>query len=177
MGGGWGYEPVIDSVSGGGAGNFTGTPKGVILHGSRSGSNNDTEREYTGTVNYVRAGANGLGWHATIGDDRIALHIGPEGYGWNARAASSKYLAVEFAQAVEAKPISDGQVRAFAWWFRNKARATWPNLPLNFPTHAEVEARGETGARDGKTDVFSNGSPRADELRARILAEIQRQGG
>lgn len=176
IGGSWDYLPTVEEIPGNRAGSFPSVPRGVILHGSRSGSGNNTDREYAGTVNYVRNGASGLGWNATIGDDVVGIHIGPDGYGWNARAASSKYLAVEFAQAVETKPISDAQVKAFCWWFISHVYPRWPSIPLNFPTHAELEARGETGQRDGKTDVFSNGSPQSDELRSRILTTLQAMG-
>ncbi len=171
------YAPLLDTVSIPPAGGFAVTPNGVILHATRSGGGNDTLQEFRSTLNYVRSGADGLGWNATIGDDMISIHLPANKWAWNARAASSKYLAVEFAQAVEARGISDGQVRAFAWWWRNHARAQWPGLPLTLKTHAEVEHSGETGAHDGKSDAFSYGSPKADELRERIIAEIQEQGG
>jgi hypothetical protein len=168
----------VQTVPGNVTGSFTTTPKGVILHGSRSGSaTNTTQQEYTGTVNYVRGGADGLGWHATIGDDAICIHLPPDKWGYSAFAASQVYLAVEFAQPLESRLISDGQVRAFGWWFL-QTRTRWPQLPLHFPTHAEVEHSGEIQhAPSGKTDVFSYGSIWADELRARIVAEIVRQGG
>lgn len=158
-------------------GSFSGTPKGIILHGTRSGTNNSTAQEFQSTLNYVRAGASGLGWNATVGDDVVSEHMDAGMWAWHARAASQHYVGCEFAQPLESRPISDAQVRAFAWLWRNRWRARWPNLPMHFPTHAEVEHSGETGQVDGKSDVFSYGSPQADELRARIIAEIQRQGG
>lgn len=150
------------------AGRFAQTPLGVILHGSRSGAaSNPTAAEYVGTAHWAVANPDSLGWSATIGSDIIALHMPFAAWGWNAREHSSVYLAVELAQAVEAQPISDGQVRAVAWFFQ-QAKKTWPNLPRFFPTHAELPA----GVRDGKTDVFSRGSARTDELRARINAAL-----
>lgn len=159
-------EPTIENVPGEVAGRFTATPQGVILHGSRSGQNYDTAREYQATVNYVRAGAGGLGWHITCADNLIAVHMTPAEWGWSARGASQRLLACEFAQATADRPISDAQVAAFAWWFLNVARATWPNLPAYFPMHSELPE----GIADGKSDVFPRGDGRADELRARILA-------
>lgn len=151
-------------------------PQGVILHGSRSGSaTNTTAQEYLGTARYAVNEPGGLGWNATVGDDQIAVHMGYDQWGWNARGCSPVYLAVEFAQAVEARSISDAQVRAACWFFQ-QARARWPNLPANFPTHAELDGTPAYGQRDGKTDVFSRGSPRADELRARIYARLQQMG-
>jgi hypothetical protein len=105
----------------------------------------------------------GLGWSATIGEDRVALHMGFNEWGWNAREHSSIYLGCEFAQPTVIAAISDGQVRAFAWFVR-EAKKTWPGLPMFFPTHAELPA----GIRDGKSDVFPLGSIWTEELRARI---------
>ena len=154
------------------AGSFSHTPLGVILHRSRSGAaGNPTSLEYLGTARYAVNEPGGLGWNATCGSDAIALHMAYTQWGWNARGCSSLYLAVEFAQAVEANAISDGQVRAFCWFVR-QARTKWPGLPPNFPTHAELDGTVPYGVRDGKTDVFALHSPRADELRERIRAEL-----
>lgn len=155
------------------AGTFGQRPRGIILHGSRSGrASNPIAAEYVGTASYEVNNSAGLGWNATIGEDVVALHVDARRWGWNARAASMHYLAVEIAQPVEAVDVTDGQVRAFCDWVRQHVLPVWPDLPMHFPTHAEVEHSGETGVRDGKTDVFSYGSPRADELRARILANL-----
>lgn len=150
------------------------THKGIILHGSRSGrADYDTADEFASTVRYVLGGASGLGWHVTIGDDEVAHHIDPWYYGWNARAASLHYLAVEFAQPLADRPISDAQVRAFCWWLEHYVWPSVPNFPLYMPTHAEVERSGETGVIDGKNDVFPYGSAEANELRERIYAQFQ----
>ena len=155
------------------AGRFTGTPKGVILHSSRSGAaSKSCHEEFEGTAAWNGANPDGLAWNATVGDDEIAIHLNPDEWGWNARRASSSYLAVEFAQPTAAQAVTDGQVRAFCWWLRARVLKQWPQLARNFPTHAEVEARGETGQYDGKSDVFPLGDPRADALRARIAARL-----
>ena len=167
------YTPIVEQAIGNRAGVFAGTPQGVILHGSRSGQDYDTDREYQATVNYYRQGANGLGWNATIGDDRVCEHLTAAEWGWNARSASRQYLAVEFAQATVDRPISDGQVRAFSWLFRNRFRGEWPSLPQEFPMHSELPQ----GVSDGKTDPHVRGGIAGEKLRARIVAEIARQGG
>lgn len=152
-------------------------PGGVILHGSRSGATgNTTHQEFLGTANYAVNEPSGLGWNATIGDDEIALHMSTRQWGWNARACSDLYLAVEFAQPVEATPISDAQVRAFCWFFA-QARKAWPQLPKNFPTHAELDGTPDYGGYyDGKTDVFSReDSARVFDLRQRITARLATQ--
>jgi hypothetical protein len=165
------YLPEIFQDPGFVAGSFADrVPRGVILHGSRSGSpTNDTRAEFNGTRSWARSNPQGLGWHATIGDDVISLHYGPQQWGWNAAGASDDYLGVEFAQPTVNKPISDGQVRAFVWWMKTKVLPTHPAMSLHFPTHAEVEASGETGKWFGKSDVFPAGDNRALELRGRII--------
>lgn len=154
------------------AGRFRGTPKGVILHGTRSGrAGNTIHQEYTGTVAYVARGTDGTtAWHVTGGEGEITEHMRVDEWGWNARAASDEYLGYEFAQAVESWDITDAQVEAFAWWFLYRVLPAWPDIPRHFPTHGEVEASGETGSYDGKTDCIRAGDPRADELRTRIMA-------
>lgn len=149
------------------AGKFASAPTSVILHGSRSGSGNNTEQEYQGTSNYAMNEPGGLGWNATIGDGKYCMHMNMDQWGWNARGASQKYLGVEFAQATADLPISDAQVEAFCAFFA-EAKKTWPNLGTDFPTHAELPE----GIADGKSDVFPIHDPRADELRARIMARL-----
>lgn len=100
----------------------------------------------------------------TIGEGEIAEHLTCGSWGWNARKFSSEYLAIEFAQAHENDAITDAQVRAFAWWFLNMARARWPSLPTTFPTHAELDKT--LVVPDGKTDCFIDGTA----IRARITA-------
>lgn len=151
------------------AGAFTATPAGVILHGSRSGMRQATAAEFRGTVSYIEGGAldaegDNLGWNATVGEDIVALHIGPKHWGWNARGHSSVYEAVEFAQPTVDDAISDGQVRTFVWWFLHVARAAWPDLPAVFPLHSELAA----GIKDGKSDAFPRHDPRGNDLKARI---------
>ena len=160
--------PTQEFAQGWVAGKFHSTPQGVILHGSRSGqAHYNTGREYDGTVGWAQNVNNDYGWNATIGDGRYCLHMGFDQWGHNARAASSKFLAAEFAQPTVGHPISDDQVFAFVGFFQ-QARERWPNLPAHFPTHYDVERAGLTGARDGKDDVFFD--HRADELRSRIHA-------
>lgn len=167
------YTPrVVLHARGNTAGDYARPPRGVILHGSRSGLRQPLDREFYGTVGYAGQERHGLGWTATIGEDMIALHMTPAYWGWNARKASSLYLAVEFAQPTVNDPITDGQVRAFCWAFRSIWQVYWPSLPLVFPTHAELDVDGVTGKLDGKSDVFPYGDARADELRARIARRL-----
>ena len=168
------YTPRVRMMqTRGAAGRFGGAPKGVILHGSRSADDSkSTHDEFVGTAAWNGGNPDGLGWNATVGDDEIAIHLEPSEWGWNARAASSSYLAVEFAQPTQSQAISDGQVRAFCWWLRAHVLKHWPEMARHFPTHAEVEAWGETRHQDGKTDVFPLRDARANELRARIIARL-----
>lgn len=144
-------------------GMFRDTPKGVIIHGSRSGLDGTEMDEFQRTVNWARNHTHGLAWNATIGPDVVAIHLEAGEWGWNARAHSWEWLAVEFSQARMGDPVSDAQVRAFAWWFLNRARKRWPELPAEFPMHAELSA----GKVDGKTDLYPAG-PEADAFRERI---------
>lgn len=171
------YTPAAQNIDGVVAGIFTRPPKGVILHGSRSGAvANSTHAEFLGTANYAHNNPDGLGWNATIGDDEIAMHMLSTRWGWNARACSMSYLAVEFAQPVAATPVTDAQVRAFCWFFEQSRRA-WPTLPLYLPTHAELDGTPEYGGyHDGKTDVFPKGDFRADALRTRIINTLAKKG-
>lgn len=150
-------------------------PRGVILHGSRSGNPQfTTAQEFNNTSAWAANPSNVLGWNAGIGDDCYDVHLDAAHWGWNAYEASKVYLAVEFAQPVESRPISDAQVNAFCHWYATVARKQWPTLPLHMPTHSQVEASGEImHAPSGKTDVFSLNSPNADELRSRILKRLK----
>lgn len=124
----------------------------MILHSTRSGQNYNTTQEHNATVNYVKSGADGLGWTATIGDGVICYHMSLDEWGWNARAASSKWLAVELAQAKLDGPILDSQIEAAAAvWI--EARSIWPSLPLKFINHSDLPE----GIADGKSDVCRRG--------------------
>jgi hypothetical protein len=156
------------------AGTFPAMPRGVILHGSRSGkAGNPKASEYAGTANWEVNNPNDLGWHATIGEGTVAVHLDPRQWGWNARGSSSHFLAVEFAQATVDEAISDAQVDAFCAWLTERVLPVWPALPMFFPTHAELDGTPEYGPHDGKSDVFPLGDDRADELRARIMARLE----
>lgn len=167
------YMPRIDHDNGTVAGTFAGTPQGIILHGSRSGvAGRSVQAEYDGTRRYAASGIE-LGWSATVGDDAVSLHMRPRAWGWNARGASSHYLAVELAQPTVHDPITEGQVRALCWWIQQIVLPIWPTLDVtHLPTHAELPE----GQADGKTDCFPLGDARADELRARIAARLADTG-
>jgi hypothetical protein len=150
------------------AGRFPSMPKGVILHGSRSGAaGNPKQKEYEGTARYEQSNTAGLGWHATLGMGKVALHLQASEWGWHALQASKVYLGVEFAQATVDEPIEDAQVDAFCAWFKKHVLPVWPNIPLHFPSHAEADV--EFHQQQGKSDVFPLNDPRMDDLRARIM--------
>ena len=166
------YTPKVYADHGTRGGWYQRQPEGIILHGSRSGiQGRPRQLEFDGTRRYAAQGIP-LGWNVTVGEDAISLHMSPKEWGWNARGASPRYLAVEFAQATAYDEISDGQVRAFVWWILTEVLPVWPSLDLgNLPMHSELPE----GRQDGKSDVFLRGDQRGDDLRARIGAEIARQ--
>lgn len=159
-----GVTPIIIQVPGNLWNRFGATPRGIIFHGTRSGQPYSVEQEFQATLNYVRAGAGGLGWNATIGNDKIAIHGPATHWGWNARDASRNYLALEFAQPTAAVDITPAQIRAAAFYIATYA----PHVPRHWPSHAEVERWGETGQIDGKSDVYPYGDPRMDQLRSAV---------
>lgn len=155
---------TVEWVPGNAIGDFSGTPQGIILHSTRSGQPFDIEHEYQGTLNYIRSGASGLGWSATAGDYKLAYHMDPREWGWNARQHSYEYLAIEIAQAHLGDPVSDGQIAAVAAFY-HKAKEVWPQLPATFPNHSDLPA----GIADGKSDVEPRGQ---HSVRDRVLAAI-----
>ncbi len=156
------------------AGTFAAMPRGVVLHGSRSGKpGNPKATEYLGTARYEVNNNVGLGWHATVGENVVAVHLEPTEWGWHALQASKVYLGVEFAQATVDEPITDAQVDAFVAWFTQRVLTIYPNIPWHFLSHAEVDQ--EFNTNQGKSDAFPLGDVRMDDLRARIMARLQPQ--
>jgi hypothetical protein len=161
-------------------GQYPAPPKGFLLHGSRSGVvANSTLEEFWGTAHFTKSRQDGLAYTATIGTDMVSWGLPMAHWGWHARLASSQLVGCEFAQPVTGVPIDDGQMRAFCWLVR-QARAVWPQIPLRFVTHAEVDANRTPdipyGPVDGKTDCAPFKDPMADQLRQRILVELRQQG-
>jgi hypothetical protein len=177
------YEPSLvtsDYLSPWDNGAYPAPPQGFLLHGSRSGAaGNTTLEEFWGTAHFTRARQDGLAYTATVGDDMVSWGLPVAHWGWHARLASTHLLGCEFAQPIEGVPIGDGQVRAFCWVVR-QARTVWPQIPLRFLTHAEVDGDRTPGIPygkfDGKSDCAPYQDPMADELRQRIVAELTRQG-
>lgn len=154
------------------AGAFVGTPRGVVLHGSRSGAaGNSQDQEYRGTVNWAKNNPAGLGWNVTIADHRVAEHLSVEHWGHHAKAASRHYLSIEFAQPTVDRDITDAQADAAAHWIKTRVWPVWGEL-WHFPTHAEVQASGETGDA-GNSDVYPLADPRLEVLRNRIYERLR----
>lgn len=147
-------------------------PKGVLLHGTRSGLNYTIRQEFDHTVRYVAGGSGGWGWHATGGENIIDIHMEAHEFGWHAGNASREYLGYEFAQSKAGGVITDPQVETFCWYFLMVGRRRWTNLPAVFPMHSEVEQ----GIASGKTDVFARGSVAGDQLKRRIAARLRELG-
>mgnify|MGYP001578138726 CR=1 FL=1 len=139
------------------------TPRGIILHATRSGRDWSEEEEFNGTCTFVANGAAGLGWNCTVGPGRLTVHSPADAWGWNAREHSPRYLALEFAQARPGDAISARQVRAAAWWIEHEALREWPLLPHRLVEHRELPA----GVRDGKSDVGAD-QQIVERLRTRL---------
>lgn len=155
------------------AGTFATQPKGVILHGSRSGKEWSLWEEFLSTARWAANASNPYGWNATIGEDVYSVHIPATHYGVNAGTLeSSQYLAVEFAQATVHQAITDKQVAAFVDWYREAVLPHWPGLKLgsdaSLPAHAELPQ----GIAAGKSDVFPRQDGRLHQLRDRIRVAL-----
>lgn len=169
---------VLTASAAGPQGSLPNTPRGVLQHGSRSGQPLTYAQEFAGTDRWAQNPDNVLGWNATIGEGIISLHLPIRTFGWNAFGASAVYVAVEYAQPTEAYPITDLMVRTHNWFFATMVRPAYPHIPLHFPSHAEVEHSGEIAhTPSGKTDAFSYGSPRMDDLRQRIRKNLAEEWG
>lgn len=155
------------------AGAFIARPKGIILHGSRSGRDWSIEREFDSCRNFAAGGANGLGWNATVGPLAYSVHIDARHWGWSAGSpASGTLLAVEFAQATIDDPVTDDMVAAFVHWYEHEVVPAWGALDLSddaaLPCHSELAQ----GQAQGKSDVFLPHSTQAADLRARIRGAL-----
>lgn len=147
------YKPVILNVRGNVEGRFVSQPKGILWHSTRSGNaNNNESAEFYGTVNYVRDGADGLGWHATVGPNLLAVHMLAAEWAYNAREHSDDYIAIEVAQSLLDKPISAGSIKAAAYFVKVYVKPVWPDMfqSLNQAHHSQTAA----GIRDGKSDIY-----------------------
>ena len=156
---------------------FSTRPAGTVIHGSRSGSQNNQLQEYKGTVNYAAGGADGLYWQVTVGPGRYCVHGPVQRWGWHAGdvadypgMGSQRWLGAEFAQAQLGGAVDDSTFLAFAFWFRDVARVRYPTLPTRFRMHSEMPQ----GVAAGKTDLVL--PEQAGRVRARIQAALRLVG-
>jgi hypothetical protein len=160
------------------AGRFTAPPKGVIFHGSRSGrAGNPLDAEYKATAGYEVSNPLGLGWNATVGPGKVAIHMDVRSWGWNARAASDKYIGVEISQPTVNDPLPDSVPTALADYIFDHVWPVWGELDWHFPSHAELEAWGETGQKDGKTDLYPAGDERMNAFRQKVYDRLTERKG
>lgn len=164
----------FDEPSPSAVGRFGAPPRGIVLHGTRSGRRWSRQEEFESTRRYATNPAHGLAWHATGGDDAYAVHLAPSQWGWHAREHSREYLGYEFAQATVDDSISDAQVRAFVAWLVEVVWPVWPTFDPSAPAALVAHAELPAGRVDGKTDPYPNGDRRTDLLRQRIGAALRR---
>ncbi|MGE5619737.1 MAG: N-acetylmuramoyl-L-alanine amidase [Sphingomonadaceae bacterium] len=170
-----GYRPTVysDPVPAAAiAGRISATPRGIILHGTRSGRRQSRFLEFHGTRAYARAGCGGqyLGWHLTVGEDEISEHLPLDRWGYHAREWwSEHWIGIEFAQPTDEYTVTEKQVRAAVWWIKHRLLVAYPDMPLELLAHSEIDP----GIRDGKTDVYPRGDRRTDELRDRIRSSLK----
>lgn len=161
-------------------GSFVRPPNGTVDHASASGRAQPIDDEYRGTVNWVNANPDELAWSATVGDWKLAIHMGFDEWGYHAGGSSSRRYGIELAKGVTDGVISDGQVAAYCT-FQQLAAAFWRTRGETYRvdvrlSHAEAEASGETGLVYGKIDVYPLGSGRYAELKARIATQLRLMG-
>jgi hypothetical protein len=148
---------------------------GVIFHGSRSGrAGNPLDAEWQGTARYEQNNPLGLGWHATVGPGKVAIHLPVTVWGHNARAASSRYVGVEIAQPTVNDPLPDSVPVALADYIFDHVWPVWGEV-WHFPSHAELELWGETGQKDGKSDLYPAGDERMNVFREKVYAQLRRR--
>lgn len=146
---------------------------GVIFHGSRSGrAGNPLDQEALGTARYCVSNGS-LAWNATAGPGVIYEHLNARFWGWNARAASNRYVAVEIAQPTVNDDPTPCAV-AVADWIYDRVWPVWGEV-WHFPSHAELELWGETGQVDGKSDLYPAGDERMNVFREKVYAQIRRR--
>jgi hypothetical protein len=149
--------------------------KGVIFHGSRSGkAGNPLEAEWLGTARYEQNNPLGLGWNATVGPGKVAIHLPATQWGHNARDASSHYVGVEIAQPTVNDPLPDSVPIALADYIFDHVWPVWGEV-WHFPSHAELELWGETGQKDGKSDLYPAGDERMNVFREKVYAQLRRR--
>lgn len=169
------------------AGFIEGQPRGIILHSTRSDTDNTIEQEFNGTVNWAHGNVQRnpitreiwyLGWTVTIGKLVYARHMPVNAFGWHAAGWSSLYIGMEFAQAKRGQRIHEDQITAACAYLWNEVRPrypdlfyaikdakTYPRLRQLMPEHWETPP----GRDYGKTDVDSN-NPGA--LAMRIVGKL-----
>jgi hypothetical protein len=95
-------------------------------------------------------------------------------WGHNARAASSRYVGVEIAQPTVNDPLPDSVPVALADYIFDHVWPVWGEV-WHFPSHAELELWGETGQKDGKSDLYPAGDERMNVFREKVYAQLRRR--
>lgn len=155
------------------AGSFLfGQPSYLVMHGTRSGTDNTIREEFDGNRAYVVTNTKGYSWHVTVGEDAYSVHLPMDKWGWHANEDSQRSLGVEFAQPTVNHTINEAQVRAFCAWFKAEVLPVYPFFNLAAEGKMRMHSELLSGQRQGKTDVYPLGSARWPVLREQIIEQL-----
>ena len=159
-------------------------PRGLVLHGTRSGVPKTIHDEYDGTRDWathalVHDPVNGdyyLGWHVTVGEDEYSVHMTAREWGWNCGGDSMYRFAIEFAQWDVSQAITDRQVRTAARAIKNELLPQWGPYDWSDPNAMKGHSELPQGIRDGKTDTFPLNSAALAMLKQRLQVALREVG-
>ncbi len=160
---------VLEVPSPNGQGRYSLTPA-ALIHGTRSGRSDYTlDQEFYSTVNYVKSGAAGMAWGFTIGDNKYAVHLPVDQWGYHCREESDDFIGFEFAQPVATWSVTDGQVAAFGHAIKNFVLPRYPDFDVRrMLMHSQINP----GIRDGKSDVYPKLDPRWPRLKEKLVNSV-----
>lgn len=151
-------DVLIERLSSPNVGGALVTPRGVMLHSTRSGKDNTPQEEYNGTVNWFmnKWGKSDASSHALVGHDRIALLVPLTRQAYHAKENNSTHLSIEFVQAKTTTPYVGFQYDVGAWLTRlwcGEFGIPMERVLSQYKRGIISHDDSEQGKRDGKSDV------------------------